>query len=135
MGERGLLSGVRSILPTSSDLPLTRLVESLMANKEREAGDAERFVYLDPKTGRKTRPPADARPRAPFRDALVFVVGGGCYAEYQNLQDWAKRASASGPRVSVTYGCTELLAPTDLLQQFITLGSKASQRPPALPVD
>ena len=28
--------------------------------------------------------------KAPFSDGIVFVVGGGNYIEYQNLQDYVK---------------------------------------------
>jgi hypothetical protein len=28
------------------------------------------------------------RKTTPFSEAMVFVLGGGCFAEYQNLQDY-----------------------------------------------
>jgi hypothetical protein len=31
-----------------------------------------------------------ARNRQGFNDAIVFMIGGGNYIEYQNLQDYAK---------------------------------------------
>ena len=31
-----------------------------------------------------------ARNRQAFNDAIVFMIGGGNYIEYQNLQDYAK---------------------------------------------
>ena len=32
------------------------------------------------------------RNKMPFQDAIVFVVGGGNYIEYQNLNDYVKVA-------------------------------------------
>lgn len=47
----------------------------------------EEYHYLDPKQLKLTDIP---RNRSPFQDAIVFVVGGGNYIEYQNLADYAK---------------------------------------------
>jgi hypothetical protein len=54
--------------------------------------DTDDFRYFDPTVlkaceGGGSSPP---RSRAPFQDAIVFMVGGGSYAEYQNLVDYAK---------------------------------------------
>lgn len=35
-----------------------------------------------------------ARTKTPFSDAIVFVVGGGNYIEYQNLQDYVRSKNA-----------------------------------------
>jgi len=45
---------------------------------------------------------------------LVFVVGGGNYVEYQNVQEWAK--SKLGMQ-RVTYGCSEMITPKQFLDQ------------------
>lgn len=45
----------------------------------------EAYLYLDPKL-RERADPAAARSRGPPREVIVFMVGGGCYSEYQNLQ-------------------------------------------------
>ena len=44
----------------------------------------------------------------------MFVVGGGNYIEYQNLQDYCSRQLV--PR-SVTYGTTELMDATEFVAQ------------------
>lgn len=49
--------------------------------------ETEDYLYLDPKQLKVTEMP---RNRAPFQDAVVFLVGGGNYIEYQNLVDYAK---------------------------------------------
>lgn len=52
------------------------------------------------------------------QDCVVFVVGGGCYAEYSNLRVYAGRKAAAAP-VSrrIIYGCSELLSPNNFLSQ------------------
>ena len=36
------------------------------------------------------RASAIPRKNTPFKEAIVFVVGGGNFVEYQNLQEYAK---------------------------------------------
>lgn len=55
-----------------------------------------------------------SRGRGPFQEACVFVVGGGNYIEYQNIQDYCNRQQT--PR-RVTYGTTELMDATEFLAQ------------------
>lgn len=57
----------------------------------RSGGEADDYLYLDPKLPKTS----DATPknRAPFQDAVVFMVGGGNYIEYQNLVDFIKVSS------------------------------------------
>lgn len=54
----------------------------------RSGNENEDYLYLDPKLLKRS----DTMPttRAPFQDAIVFVVGGGNYIEYQNLVDFIK---------------------------------------------
>lgn len=47
----------------------------------------DEYHYLDPKQLKLTDIP---RNRQAFQDAIVFIVGGGNYIEYQNLVDFAK---------------------------------------------
>lgn len=43
-----------------------------------------------------THPPMHTRrAKGPFSDAIVFVIGGGNYEEYQDLKEWAKRTAAN----------------------------------------
>lgn len=75
---------MRSTCP--QNLPVTKITEQLM--ECRTGGDLDDFLYLDPKLLKG----GDVVPknRAPFQDAVVFMVGGGNYIEYQNLVDFAK---------------------------------------------
>eukprot|EP01133_Synstelium_polycarpum_P002558 gene2558-2932_t len=98
--------GVRSLLPKSKDLYVTRVVESIMDLKNTLDSD---YIYLDPKIQNKTNVP---RRTSPFKEAIVFVVGGGNYVEYQNLQDLAKKQNKK-----IIYGSTEILTSKEFLQQ------------------
>ena len=78
----------------------------------------ETFLYLDPKVkGDVDLAQRQAIARPPVRDVIAFVIGGGCYSEYQNLQ-----MIAQDDRRTITYGCTELLDPDSFVQQLGQLG-------------
>ncbi|GAM25440.1 hypothetical protein SAMD00019534_086150 [Acytostelium subglobosum LB1] len=98
--------GVRSLLPKSKDLFVTRVVESIMDLKNTLDAD---YIYLDPKIQNKNNV---TRRTSPFKDAIVFVVGGGNYVEYQNLQDFAKKQNKK-----IIYGTTELLTSKEFIEQ------------------
>lgn len=75
----------------------------------------ETFVTLDPK--RKGAQVQQPKGRAPPREVIVFMIGGGSYAEYQNVQEYSKRH----PDRQITYGCTELLNGESFLKQLGSL--------------
>jgi len=106
-------SAVKNLIPVGDQLAVTRLVESIMEQKSTPEVDA--FAYLDPK-GRM----GGARVTSPFKEAIVFVVGGGNYTEYQNLQDCIV-TELSGK--TVIYGSTELCSAEAYLNQLHELGS------------
>jgi len=56
----------------------------------------------------------------PFKEAIVFIVGGGNYVEYQNLQDYSKKQ----PSKRIVYGSTQILSATQFLEQVNQLGNK-----------
>lgn len=58
------------------------------------------------------------------RDAIVFVVGGGCYLEHHSLQEMAKRAPPGSPK-RVIYGATEMLSGSEFISQLAELGRKS----------
>lgn len=53
----------------------------------KNSSEMEDYLYLDPKQIKVTEIP---RNRSSFQEAIVFLVGGGNYIEYQNLVDYAK---------------------------------------------
>merc|ERR1719276_592316 len=76
---------VTSMLGKTHKHLATRVIESLCEMKPNTEDDD--YLYLDPKVKgdvdvKKLRSMA----RVPVNEVICFVVGGGCYAEYQNLQ-------------------------------------------------
>merc|ERR1712154_518519 len=54
-----------------------------------------------------------------YHRGIVFVVGGGCFAEYANLNDFA-----NDKHKDIIYGCTDIVSPNDFLTQLSNLGQK-----------
>jgi len=74
------------------------------------------YLYLDP----RVRGDVDVATlrnatRAPVREAIAFMIGGGCYGEYQNLQ------MVADERRNVTYGSTEIVDPCTFLNHLAKL--------------
>lgn len=143
-----MYSGVKAFLPKNEKYYVTSVVEALMELKTAQMGIEDAYIYLDPKLStRQTGPGAVAPPRkaTPFRDAIVFMIGGGNYVEHQNLMDYAKGPEQSnqdggmggqqqqqgaqqqftgfGSRNAkrIIYGTTEVLRPTEFLEQLSKL--------------
>lgn len=116
------MAGVKNFLPVQKDLTVTRLVASLLdpaaasAQVRQETDDWLSFD-MQPRRGRQVAGQSAAT-GAGAKDAIVFVVGGGSYVEYANLQEYAARtagnnAAAVGSQARrITYGSTEILTPT-----------------------
>ena len=100
---------------------MTRVVDNLCTFKANS--EDETFLYLDPRV--RGVDPSTLKGRAPYREVLVFMIGGGCYAEFQNLQEYSRLQPASAPR-NVIYGCTELLNSEGFLAQLSELGRRSS---------
>ena len=71
------------------------------------------YLYLDPKIGVSAIPPSGSRFKGPFQRCILFVVGGGCYAEYLNLQQYGAQRKRE-----IIYGATEMLSPSEFLKQI-----------------
>jgi hypothetical protein len=122
-GLENIVAGVKNFLPVQKDLTVTRLVASLLdpaaasAQVRQETDDWLSFD-MQPRRGRQVAGQSSAT-GAGAKDAIVFVVGGGSYVEYANLQEYAARtagnshAGAVGTQARrITYGATEILTPT-----------------------
>ncbi|KAI9330430.1 Sec1-like protein [Obelidium mucronatum] len=124
-GLDSIISNVRNLLPTRKDLASTRIVESIMEGNT--AGtDADEYLLLDPKASRAlagkpspSKPAVGGPGKAGYQNAVVFVIGGGNYLEYQNLQDYAQR---SQQKKRITYGSTEIVTAKAFLTQLESLG-------------
>ena len=76
------------------------------------------FQFFDPKVVKPgADPSAVPKGRAPFDEGLVFMVGGGNFNEYQNVVQAMKKKGKT-----VVYGCSELMAPEEFLDQMAALG-------------
>ncbi|KAJ3203486.1 Vesicle trafficking between the ER and Golgi [Entophlyctis luteolus] len=135
-GLENLISGVRNLLPSRKDMPATTIVQSILEGNT--AGtDAEDFLTFDPKSPRGASGSSMLGAKSPgkvsgnsnfaqtskvaYQQAIVFVVGGGNYLEYQNLQDYAQRTQQ---KKKITYGATEIVTASAFLAQLQSLGSK-----------
>ena len=59
----------------------------------------------------------------PFKEAVVFMIGGGNYLEYESLSLYASR---SQPLKNILYGATEILSPEGFAKQLADLGKQSS---------
>ena len=72
------------------------------------------------------RPPGDTidMKGQKYTEVIVFVVGGGCYSEFYNLQDLLKAKAGGGALRSIVYGCSEVVSGDSFLSQLERLGNK-----------
>ncbi len=56
-----------------------------------------------------------------FKEAIVFMIGGGNYLEYGGLQEFAQRQQ---PIKTIIYGATDVLSGREFLEQLAVLGRK-----------
>ncbi|XP_077477796.1 sec1 family domain-containing protein 1 [Stigmatopora argus] len=116
-GSQLVMEGVKNLVLKQHNLPVTRILDNLMEMKSHPETDDYR--YFDPKMLRGSES-SIPRNKNPFQEAIVFVVGGGNYIEYQNLVDYTK--SKSGKKI--IYGCSELFNASQFIKQLSQLGQK-----------
>uniref|UniRef100_A0A8C6TR69 Sec1 family domain-containing protein 1 n=1 Tax=Neogobius melanostomus TaxID=47308 RepID=A0A8C6TR69_9GOBI len=116
-GSQFVMEGVKNLVLKQHNLPVTRILDNLMEMKSHPETDDYR--YFDPKMLRGSES-SIPRNKNPFQEAIVFVVGGGNYVEYQNLVDYSK--SKQGKKV--VYGCSELFNASQFIKQLSQLGQK-----------
>ena len=59
----------------------------------------------------------------PFKEAVVFMIGGGNYLEYESLSLYASR---SQPPKNILYGATDIISPEAFAAQLGDLGRRAN---------
>ncbi|XP_049789905.1 protein sly1 homolog isoform X2 [Schistocerca nitens] len=121
-GSSFVMEGVKNLVVKRHNLPVTRLVDELMEMKTSQ--ETEDFRYFDPKQLRPLDSSQIPRNRMPFQEAIVFVVGGGNYIEYQNLVDYTKGKAGGPTSKRVTYGSTTLSNAKQFLKQLSLLGQE-----------
>ncbi|KAL1936430.1 hypothetical protein VTP01DRAFT_564 [Rhizomucor pusillus] len=118
-GFENLLSGVKNLLPARRELIVSKIVADIMTPPQNEPSKADDYLYFDPKLSRSSRSPRQHK--VTFQEAIVFVVGGGNYIEYQNLQEITTQ---NNQKKKITYGSTEILSPHEFLGQLAQLGKE-----------
>jgi len=124
-GVSAVTKGVKGLLSGGHQPEVARVVEALMEAKAGPETDA--YALFDPKGAKGGAVAAAAaadggKGRAPMKDAIVFMIGGGNYLEYQSLMEMSARNPAA-PK-SVVYGSTDLLSGHEFVEQLAELGQK-----------
>ncbi|KAG8177103.1 hypothetical protein JTE90_015247 [Oedothorax gibbosus] len=120
-GSQFVMEGVKNLVVKKHNLPITRIVDSLMEMKS--LPETDDYRYFDPKLLRQTDSSSVPRNRSPFQEAVVFVVGGGNYIEYQNLIDYTK-GKTHPVQKKIIYGSTDLVNADQFLKQLYQLGTE-----------
>ena len=112
----------------NKDFQVTRIVDAVLNSAEIDPSFGS-FVTIDPKA--PTSHPVILQP-GQFRTVIVFIVGGGSYSEYQNLQSLAQRQPNP---TTIIYGSSDIYSPTAFIDQisriaqpFPTAGPSSSSR-------
>ncbi|XP_072031027.1 sec1 family domain-containing protein 1-like [Amphiura filiformis] len=122
-GSQFVMEGVKNFVVKKHNLPATRVADALMELKSNPETDDYR--YFDPKMLRVTDSSSIPRNKSPYLEAMVFIVGGGNYIEYQNLMDYVKtKTSVAGITRKITYGCSEVFNADDFIKQLTSLGEE-----------
>lgn len=117
-GSQFVMEGVKNLVLREHHLPLTKIVDGLMDSTSKVSQESQEYCYFDPKAQKDT----EVQRKKAFNNAIVFVVGGGNYIEYQNIVDYckSKSASSSGPMGArqIVYGSTDLLNSEQFLREL-----------------
>ncbi|SCU81777.1 LADA_0C01002g1_1 [Lachancea dasiensis] len=119
-GVGSLISGIKNFLPEKKTIPITNVVEAIMDplnSSQKNLETTDNYLYFDPKVirGSHSKKPK----RQSYNKSIVFVVGGGNYLEYQNLQEWAHSQPSNAK--TVMYGSTAIVTPENFLGEIATL--------------
>ncbi|KAG0484297.1 hypothetical protein HPP92_008212 [Vanilla planifolia] len=109
-------TGMKNLLSGGRQLALTRIVEALMEGKPNPEVDS--YLLYDPRAPRNG---SGAQSKGPFKEGIVFMIGGGNYMEYRSLMELAHR---SQPTKHIMYGTTEILNGGEFVEQLAMLGQK-----------
>lgn len=123
-GMVSLLTGIKKLLPEKKTIPITNVVDAIMDplnSSQKNLETTDDYLYFDPKN---IRGPHTKKPkRQTYNTAVVFVVGGGNYLEYQNLQEWSHAQIHNVKRVM--YGSTTIETPNEFLSEVAELGKSS----------
>lgn len=112
-------AGVKNLLSSDRQLALTRTVEALMEGKPNPEVDS--YLLFDPRAPKSSGGTSSSHLKGLFKEAIVFMIGGGNYVEYGSLQELGQRQQ---PVKHVIYGATEILTGAEFVEQLALLGQK-----------
>jgi hypothetical protein len=116
-GATRLMSKATSFFTKFTPLHVSRVVDNL--SEGRACVEADTYCTVDPRA--KVTDLVDSR-GLKYSEVIVFVVGGGCYAEFYNLQELRKLSTQAGNTLrQVLYGSTELLSADAFIEQLQAL--------------
>ena len=115
-GATSLMAKAASLFAKFTPSYAAKVVDNL--SEGRACSEDDSFCVLDP---RSMEAPPERGSR--YQEVIVFVLGGGSYAEYDNLQELLKQKQASGGALrGLAYGCSELLSGDAFFSQLVELG-------------
>lgn len=120
-GSSFVMEGVKNLVVKKHNLPFTRIVDELI--EMRQTTQTNDYCYLDPKQVKIVE--QAPKTKTEFHEAIVFVVGGGNYIEYQNLMDYVKQKTSGGMNKKIIYGSTTLINAKQFLEQLSLLSQDA----------
>ncbi|CAI9301690.1 unnamed protein product [Lactuca saligna] len=113
-------AGVKNLLSGDHQLAMATTVEALMEGKPNNP-EIESYLVLDPRAPKST----SGQMKGPFKEAIVFMIGGGNYVEYGSLQELARRQQQPPSSAKhIIYGTTEILTGAEFIDQLAVLGQK-----------
>ncbi|KAK7595132.1 hypothetical protein V9T40_001565 [Parthenolecanium corni] len=123
-GSSFVMEGVKNLVVKRHNLPVTRIVDDFLESREPNTPEGD-YLYFDPKQVKVTDV---SRSKTPFYEAIVFIVGGGNYIEYQNLVDYCKTKWGGAANVQSTrrivYGTTLLMNAKQFIKELSLLGQE-----------
>jgi len=135
-GRQTLFAKVKGMLPTSGKCTVTRIVKLLMNTDITSLANVatssvhilsqsqtnphlkninKNYVTFDPLS--KGNGGNDESNFQEYQRGIVFVVGGGSFSEYANLNEFANKKNKN-----IIYGCSDIVTPNDFLTQLSNLG-------------
>ncbi|KAL4392601.1 hypothetical protein AHAS_Ahas03G0361400 [Arachis hypogaea] len=112
-------AGVKNLLSGDKQLALARAVEALIEGRPNPEIDS--YLIFDPRAPKSGSGTSSSHLKGPFKEAIVFMIGGGNYVEYCSLQELSQQQQ---PPKHIIYGATELLTGVDFVEQLTVLGQK-----------
>ena len=118
LGASSLMAKAALLFAKFTPYYITRVVDNLAEGRPCTEDDS--FCTLDPRN-------LDSMPEKGVRygEVIVFVLGGGTYGEYDNLQELLKQKASGGALKSIAYGCSELASGDAFFTQLIALGKSS----------